>query len=262
MDSDYQTLKVELLDSGILQITLNRPDALNALNTTVLREFDRALIFAEEDQRVRGILVTGAGKAFCAGADITGLADIDASEGLAFAQLGQNVFRRLETLGKPSIAAVNGYAFGGGCELTLAATIRIASERAKFGQPEVKLGVIPGYGGTQRLPRIIGKGRALDLCVTGRFIDAETALNWGLISEICTIDSLIPRAVTILQDIFSMAPLAVKSVIDVIDQGFDLPLEDALNLEASEFSALCGTEDKNIGVQAFLNKDKPIFKNK
>ena len=158
------------------------------------------------------------------------------------------------------MAAINGYAFGGGCELAMAATLRIASETAKFGQPEVKLGVIPGYGGTQRLSRLIGKGRALDMCITGRTIDASQALQWGLISDVVTPENLISRATEILQTITSLAPQAIQHIIKVIDQGYDLPLEEALHLEALHFALCCATRDKQEGVNAFLEKRTPVFK--
>ena len=167
------------LAGGILTITLNRPEKLNAMSTDVLHALSELFTFAKENSDVKGILLTGKGKAFCAGADISKFADCNAQSGYEFACFGQGVFRQLETMGKPSLAAINGYCFGGGCELVMAATLRIASVAAQFGQPEVKLGVIPGYGGTQRLARLVGKGRALDMCLTGRFIDAQTALQWG-----------------------------------------------------------------------------------
>ena len=190
----YNTLKVELHKSGVLQITLSRPDKLNALNNDLLQELLSVCQNARENINVRALLITGEGKAFIAGADINRLAELNAQQGLEFAEQGQLVFRTLEQLGKPSLAAINGYAFGGGCELAMAATLRIASQNALFGQPEVKLGVIPGYGGTQRLARLIGKGRALDLCLTGRSIKAEEALNYGLVSEVTTPENLLPRA--------------------------------------------------------------------
>lgn len=163
-------------------------------------------------------------------------------------------------MGKPSLAAVNGFAFGGGCELAISATLRIASNKAMFGQPEVKLGVIPGYGGTQRLARLIGKGRAMDLCLTGRFINAETALNWGLVSEVVAPEDLLTQGKNILNGILSMAPLAVASVMESIDHGYDLSLTEALHLEAIHFAKVCATEDKKEGVAAFLDKRTADFK--
>lgn len=258
---NYQTLKTEQHTNGILQITLNRPERLNALSAELLNEFYDVLQKAKNDQQVKALLITGEGaKAFCAGADINQLAELNAQEGVQFAERGQAVFRLLETCDKPSLAAINGYAFGGGCELAMSATMRIASNNAQFGQPEVKLGVIPGYGGTQRLARLVGKGRALDLCLTGRTIKAEEALQWGLISEITSLENLLPRALEILNGLLALAPLALKSVMQVIDTGYDLTLEDALHLEAVHFGLCCATKDKQEGVQAFLQKRKAAFK--
>lgn len=246
-------------EDGILILTLNRPDKLNALNADVLHALSDDLTDAKDDDEVKAILITGQGKAFCAGADINRLAECNAQTGYAFARFGQNVFRQLETLGKPSLAAVNGYAFGGGCELAMSTTLRIASSSAQFGQPEVKLGVIPGYGGTQRLARLVGKGRALDLCLTGRFIDAQTAMSWGLVSAVYEPEKLLPEAKTWLKNIISMAPLAVTAVMEAIDHGFDLSLTDALHLEAVQFAAVCASKDRAEGVSAFLSKRPAQF---
>lgn len=257
----YNTLKTEQHANGILQITLNRPEKLNALNNELLNELQRIITIAHDDKNIKALLVTGEGqKSFCAGADINRLAELNAPQALEFAEQGQTIFRALEQLGKPSLAAINGYAFGGGCELAMATTIRIASANAQFGQPEVKLGVIPGYGGTQRLARLIGKGRALDLCLTGRTIKAEEALAWGLISEITSLQDLLSRAQEILLGLIALAPLALTSVMKVIDAGYDLSLEDALHLEAIHFGYLCASNDKNEGVNAFLQKRKAEFK--
>jgi len=248
------------LDVGILTITLNRPEKLNALSTDSLVRLNAIFLEAKANIDVRALLITGTGKAFCAGADIKRLAACDAQTGYDFAKYGQHVFRTLETLGKPSLAAINGYAFGGGCELAMAATLRVASENAKFGQPEVKLGVIPGYGGTQRLARLIGKGRALDVCLTGRTIDAKTAEQWGLVSEVVESDNLIIRSKAILESILAVAPRAAASVMDVIDAGYDLPLAEAFELEALHFAKTCASQDKIEGVSAFLEKRPAVFK--
>ena len=248
------------LDSGILTITLNRPEKLNAISTEVLHALAEIFTHAKDNPAVKGILLTGTGKAFCAGADINRLAECNAQTGYEFACFGQAVFRQLETMGKPTLAAINGYAFGGGCELAMAATLRIASSNAQFGQPEIKLGIIPGYGGTQRLARLVGKGRALDLCLTGRAIDAQTALSWGLVSEVVAPDMLINKAKQILQGILALAPLAIAGVMEVIDHGYDLSLTDALHLEAVHFSKVCATQDKAEGVAAFLEKRQAVFK--
>ncbi|MCH9764286.1 MAG: enoyl-CoA hydratase/isomerase family protein [Gammaproteobacteria bacterium] len=251
---------IHQIDQGILSITLNRPEKLNALNSDVLDTLNQLFLDAKDNPSIRALLITGSGKAFCAGADIRRLAACNGETGYAFARAGQTIFRSLETLGKPSLAAINGYAFGGGCELSMAATLRISSINAQFAQPEVKLGVLPGYGGTQRLARLVGKGRALDLCLTGRTIDAKMAESWGLISEIVEPDELLERAKTILKSILSMAPLAVRGVMDVIDGGYDLSLPDAFELEALHFSKVCATYDKTEGVSAFLEKRAAVFK--
>jgi enoyl-CoA hydratase len=252
-------IEQELDNQGILLLTLNRPEKLNALSTDVLNALSEILIAAKINPEVKAIMITGNGKAFCAGADINRLAECTAQTGYEFACHGQEVFRLFETMGKPSLAAINGFAFGGGCELAISATLRIASTKAQFGQPEVKLGVIPGYGGTQRLARLIGKGRALDLCLTGRFIDAETALNWGLVSAVVEPEALLERGKMMLQGILSMAPLAVAGVMEVIDHGYDLSLTDALHLEAIHFAKTCASRDKREGVSAFLEKRTAQF---
>jgi enoyl-CoA hydratase len=249
----------DLDNNGILTLTLNRPEKLNALSTELLNALGELFMAAKHNSQVKAVLITGSGKAFCAGADISRLAQCTAQTGYEFACHGQEVFRLLETLGKPSLAAINGFAFGGGCELAIAATMRIASSKASFGQPEVKLGVIPGYGGTQRLARLIGKGRALDLCLTGRFIDASTALNWGLVSEVAEPEQLVEQGKKMLLWVVGMAPLAIASVMEVIDRGYDLSLTDALHLEAVHFAKVCATEDKKEGVAAFLEKRTPVF---
>ncbi|MDP3562258.1 MAG: enoyl-CoA hydratase/isomerase family protein [Legionellaceae bacterium] len=253
------TIINQQLENGILLITLNRPEKLNALNQDVLSLLSNILTAAKNDSAIRGLILTGEGKAFCAGADINRLAECNAQSGYQFARTGQDVFGQLAALGKPSIAAVNGYAFGGGCELAIAATMRIAATEAQFGQPEVKLGVIPGYGGTQRLARLIGKGRALDLCLTGRFIDAETAKQWGLVTEVVPHETLIYEATRILKGITAMAPLAVASIIESIEYGYDMSLSDGLHLEALHFANTCASEDKKEGVAAFLGKRTAEF---
>ncbi len=255
----YDTLEVDHLEAGIWQISLTRPEKLNALNSVLITELTDIVLHAKATPHCRGLVFTGQGKAFCAGADINQLATVDALEGLNFAREGQALMRLIETLAKPCVAAINGFAFGGGCELALAMHVRIASDNALFGQPEVKLGVIPGYGGTQRLSRLVGKGRALDLCLTGRFIDAQTAYQWGLITEVTNQESLLPRAVALLTLIINNGPLAVKAAMQVIDQGFDLSLPDALELEALQFALTCASADKQEGTMAFLEKRSPAF---
>jgi enoyl-CoA hydratase len=245
-----------------LTITLNRPDKLNVLNADLFDELADIFTKAGSDDAIQGVLITGNGKAFSAGADINQLAELNAKTGLEFARKGQSIFRLLEQLGKPSLAAVNGFAFGGGCELAISATMRIAAEKAIFCQPEVKLGVIPGYGGTQRLARLIGKGRALDLCLTGRSIKADEALSFGLVSEVVSPEKLLSRAEEILAGILTMAPIAVRSAMEVIHAGYDLSLEEALRLEAAHFGLLCATDDKHEGITAFLAKRPACFEGK
>src|SRR3990167_1299279 len=252
-------IEQQLDSDGILTLILNRPEKLNALSQDVLSALHQVFINAKDNAKVKALLITGEGKAFCAGADIARLAECNAQTGYQFACDGQATFKLLATLGKPSLAAVNGYAFGGGRELAIATSIRFAANTAKFGQPEVKLGVIPGYGGTQRLARLIGKGRALDLCLTGRFIDAQTALQWGLVSEVVEVDALLARSKQILRDIIAMAPLAIRSVLEVIEHGYDLSLDDALHLEAVHFAKVCASQDKQEGVAAFLAKRSAVF---
>ena len=259
MSNAQTNLTVVHHDSGILQLTINRPEALNALNADLMEQFYQTFLSAKTDLTIKALLITGQGKAFCAGADIKQLAQLTAQTGLAFARRGQQVFRLLEQLGKPSLAAINGFALGGGCELAMAATLRIASTHAIFGQPEVKLGVIPGFGGTQRLARLVGKGRALDLCLTGRTIKAEEACAWGLISEVVSLEELMPRAHSILSHLTQLPPLALRGVMNAIDYGYNLSLEDAFELEATHFGLCCATHDKTEGVHAFIEKRTGVF---
>jgi len=253
------TLTTEVAKSGILTITLNNPDRLNCLNQTCLEELHRCLQTAKSESDITGVIITGSGKAFCAGADIKELAELTTASSHAFARRGQLTFNALEELGKPSIAAVNGVAFGGGCELALAATLRVASHNAKFALPEVKLGVIPGFGGTQRLARLIGKGRALEMCLTGHPIDAEHALSFGLANQLCQADELIPKSRALLESILENAPLALAGAMAAIHEGFNLSMKDALQLEATHFGLCCGSKDKQEGVNAFLEKRPAKF---
>lgn len=246
-------------DNGVLHIALNRPEQLNALSQDVLKRLNQLFIDAKSDKSVKALLLTGEGKAFCAGADIKQLAMVDGPGGLAFARFGQSVFRNLELLGKPSLAAIQGYAFGGGCELAMAATMRIATKTAVFGQPEIKLGVIPGFGGTQRLSRLIGKGRALEICLTGRRFTAEEAYHWGLVNELVEPEVLLDRAKKILSELAQLGPIAMQAILTSIHQGYDLPLEEAFELEAAQFELCCTTADKREGVNAFLEKRSAVF---
>lgn len=258
-----EILKSNLTSTGILQLTLNRPEKLNALNQALLESLSLAFGEAKKDDKIKAILLTGEGeKAFCAGADINRLAELNPQEAYEFARFGQAVTTQLSHLGKPSVAAINGYTFGGGLELAMAATLRIASTTATFGQPEIKLGIIPGYGGTQRLARLVGKGRALDLCLTGRTISTTEALQWGLVNSVVEPAELLASATTFLNSIITLAPLAAKSIMEVIETGYDLPLPEALEFEALHFGITCATQDKQEGVNAFLNKRKAQFTGK
>jgi enoyl-CoA hydratase len=243
-------------------ITLDRPAVKNALSQRVILELGRAFELASADPTVAGVIVTGRGTAFVAGADITELEAVDAIRAEQFTRLGQRLFDQIELLGKPVIAAVNGYAFGGGCELALACTLRIASEHAMFAQPEVKLGVIPGFGGTQRLPRLVGTGRAMQLVLTGEAIDAQEALRIGLVNEVVGDDRLIARAEEILLQISSNAPIAVRLAMEAINRGRDTSVSDGQAIERALFSVCAGTEDKREGTTAFLSKRPPRFSGK
>jgi len=241
-------------------LTVSRPQAMNALNRTTVAEITEAMTDARDDPGVRGVIVTGAGKSFVAGADINELVAFDALSSERSTAVGQDLMSLIENLGKPVIAAVNGFALGGGCELAMACTIRIASEHAKFGQPEVKLGVIPGYGGTQRLPRLVGKGRALQLILTGQIVDAQEALRIGLVNEVVPVDSLISRAQQILDAITANAPIATRLALEAVNRGADGSLLEGLVIERTMFSICASSEDKLEGTSAFLAKRKPVFK--
>ncbi len=254
------TLTFDLTD-GIARLTVNRPDKLNVLNAIVINELGDAVTRIETDAAVRGVIVTGAGnKAFVAGADINELTEQGVTGGRNRALLGQQVFRRLERCGKPVVAAVNGFALGGGCELALACHLRIASENARFGQPEVKLGIAPGYGGTVRLPRIVGKARALELLLTGEMIDAAEAQRIGLVNRVVPAERLLPESDSLLRSILANGPLAVRACLEAVDAGMDMSLDQALLLEAGYFGVLSATEDMREGTKAFLEKRKPAFK--
>src|SRR5580698_884727 len=250
----YENILVEVREP-IAVLTLNRPKVLNALHAATFRELSAALEELIANPAVRAILLTGAGeKAFAAGADIQELAQVSAIEGNALALRGQHLFDRIENCGKPVIACVNGFALGGGCELALACTFRIASETAKFGQPEVKLGLLPGYGGSQRLPRLVGKGAALKLLLTGEMISAAEALRIGLVDEVVPGDGLMARAEALALSIAANAPIAVERTLLAVDSGLDASLDDGLANEARHFGQVCATEDKAEGTAAFLAK--------
>jgi len=245
---------------AIAYVTVNRPKVLNALNARTVRELRVVFEEARQDETVRGVILTGGGgKSFVAGADIAELAKVTAVEAAEMTSNGQAVTSLIESLGKPVIAAVNGFALGGGCELAMACSIRLATDSAKFGQPEVKLGVIPGYGGTQRLPRLVGRGRALQLILSGGMIDAAEAYRIGLVNEVVPADGLIARAEAILQQIFANAPLAVKFALEAVDKGLEASVAEGLVIESSFFAICASTEDKKEGTSAFLEKRAPKF---
>jgi enoyl-CoA hydratase/carnithine racemase len=245
---------------AIAYVTLNRPKVLNALNQRTWQDLRAAFEDARDDADVRGVIVTGAGdKAFIAGADISELAQVSAVQAERSSTYGQEVLNLVENLGKPVVAAINGFALGGGCETAMACTIRLATESARFGQPEVKLGVPPGGGGTQRLPRLVGKGRALQLILSGEMISAQEAYRIGLVNEVVPAADLIPRAEAILKQISANAPLAVRCSLEAVNKGMETSQTEGLALEASFFGLCSGTEDKQEGTQAFLQKRAPQF---
>jgi enoyl-CoA hydratase len=245
---------------SIAHITVNRPKVLNALNHRTWDDLRTAFLDARDDAAVRGVILTGAGdKAFIAGADISELAHVSAVEAEVSSSFGQEVLNLVENLGKPVVAAINGFALGGGCETAMACTIRIASENAKFGQPEVKLGLLPGGGGTQRLPRLVGKGRALQLILSGELISAQEAYRIGLVNEVIPAGEVISRAEAILKQIFANAPIAVKYSLEAVNKGLETSQSEGLALEASFFGLCAATEDKKEGTSAFLAKRAPQF---
>jgi enoyl-CoA hydratase/carnithine racemase len=246
--------------NAIAYVTVNRPKVLNALNMATMEELRAAFHDIKNDAGVGVVILTGAGeKAFIAGADIGELAQHDAVSGKEYTHRGQSVLNLIENLGKPVIACINGFALGGGCEIAMACTMRLASENAKLGQPEVKLGIIPGYGGTQRLPRLVGKGIAMQLVLTGEMITAQEAHRIGLVNEVVAAE-LIPRAEAIAQKIIANAPLAVQYAMEAVNKGMEMTLAEGLYLEAVLFGVSCATEDKKEGTTAFLEKRQVQFR--
>ena len=246
--------------NGIARVIINRPKVLNALNTPTWADLRTVFENARDDDRVRGIILTGAGdKAFIAGADISELAQAGAFQAEESSRFGQAVLELIENLGKPVVAAINGFALGAGCETAMACTIRIAVENAKFGQPEVKLGLLPGGGGTQRLPRLVGKGRALQLILSGEMIDAQEAYRIGLVNEVVSAANLMARAETILKQISANAPIAIKFALEATNKGLDTSQNQGFALEASYFGICAATDDKKEGTSAFLEKRVPQF---
>ena len=258
----YENLLFDVREQ-IAWITLNRPQVLNALNRKTVEELEDCLKRSTSDSAVRALILTGVGeKAFVAGADINELARLNPVEAKEYSLYGQGVLHRLETLGKPSIAAVNGFALGGGCELALACTMRIASKTARLGQPEVKLGILPGYGGTQRLARLCGKGVAHELILTGEMISAEEALRIGLVNRVTEPAELLHVCEQVAKKIIMNAPLAVKFAIEAIERGLEMTQQEGLFLEATLFGLSCATEDMREGTRAFLEKRPPHFQAK
>lgn len=255
----YQTLLTSL-DNQIFTITINRPDKLNAINDIVITELSAAMDEVYEKDEIKSVIITGAGsKSFVAGADISEFLGLTADEGKNLALKGQGVFMKIENSPKPVVAAVNGFALGGGCELAMACHFRLASENAKFGQPEVNLGLIPGYGGTQRLVQLIGKGRAIELMITGNMIDANTALQFGLVNYVVPQEDLLNKTKTLLSLINAKAPLAVANCIEAANAVFD-ETKNGYEVEMTAFGNCFGTEDMKEGASAFLQKRKPEFK--
>lgn len=257
--STFENLLIEK-KGAVAYVTVNRPKVLNALNHATWNELGRAFDALRDDEEVRGVILTGAGnKAFIAGEDINDLAGISALEAEFASRNGQAVLNAIENLGKPVIAAVNGFALGGGCETAMACSIRIASENAKFGQPEVTLGVLPGGGGTQRMPRLVGKGRALQLILSGDIIDAHEALRIGLVNEVVSAQELLPRCEALMAKILSNAPVAVRYALAAVNGGLESGQAVGLQLEAAYFGLCAASQDKQEGTAAFLGKRAPKF---
>ncbi len=254
----FQNLTLTVSDR-VATLTVNRPDKLNALNDATIAELGEAIVEVIRREDIGGVILTGAARAFVAGADISELSSQTPMQAKARAASGQRIFGMFERSPKPVIAAINGFALGGGCELAMACHIRIASEAAKFGQPEVKLGITPGYGGTQRLPRLVGRGRALQLLLTGEMIDAAEALRIGLVNKVVPAAELLGAAEAMMRQILANAPLAIALCIEAVDRGYDAPQDDGLNLEANHFAVLSGTHDMAEGMAAFLAKRPPAF---
>jgi enoyl-CoA hydratase len=257
---DFDNLLLER-DGAVAVVTVNRPPVLNALNSATLDDLRRAALSLKHDPDVRAIIVTGSGdKAFVAGADINELAVLNSVQFKQHALRGQHVFDLIENLGKPVIAAINGYALGGGCELAMACTLRIAADTARIGQPEINLGIIPGYGGTQRLARLVGKGVALELLLSGRQLTADEALQIGLVNRVVPAATLLPNARSLAAELALKAPIAVQYIIESVNKGLEVSFDKAQFLEATLFGLSASTDDMREGTRAFLEKRKPDFK--
>ncbi|HXH47799.1 MAG TPA: enoyl-CoA hydratase-related protein [Terriglobia bacterium] len=256
----YETLLYDIR-AAIAYVTINRPQKLNALNQKAVQELSDCIGRIAETPEVRGVILTGAGeKAFVAGADINELAALTPTEARETALRGQGLMNTIESLGKPVVAAVNGFALGGGCEIAMACTIRIASENARFGQPEVKLGIIPGYAGTQRLPRLVGKGRALELILSGEPVSAQEAWRIGLVNQVVAVADLIPTAENVLQKILTNGPVALRYAIEAVNRGMEMAEAEGEQLEANLFGLCCATADMKEGTRAFLEKRPAQFR--
>lgn len=256
----YSTILLDNRD-GLAIITVNRPDKLNALNDAVISELGEVAALLRDDDAIRAAILTGAGpKAFVAGADISELASCDPTAAQDLSRKGSMIFRQFERSAKPVIAAVNGFALGGGCELAMSCHMRLASENARFGQPEVKLGILPGYGGSVRLPRLVGRGRAVELLLSGAMIDAQEAHRIGLVNRVVPADQLLPECEKLLRTILENGPLAVAECLRMVDEQEDLPLDEALAEESRRFGELAGTADFKEGTAAFLAKRKAAFR--
>lgn len=259
----YSNIRFEVEEGGIALLTVSRPEKLNALNTETVIELAQAVAQAAGDAAVRALIVTGAGeKAFVAGADINQLAVLTPIEAQAYAGRGQRVFREIEVMPKPSVAAINGFALGGGLELAMACTVRVAAENARLGQPEVKLGILPGYGGTQRLPRLVGRGRALEMLLSGEPITAAEAHRIGLVNAVVPQANLLEFSRQWLRKVLANAPLALALTMQAVDVGLEAGLDQGLQFEAAAFGLTTATEDKREGTRAFLEKRKPAFAGK
>jgi enoyl-CoA hydratase len=257
----FKFLTLEVADR-VATLTLNRPEKLNALNDATIAELGQAFDQIRSDDSIGGVILTGAGRAFVAGADISEFSSQTPVQAKARARAGQDVFRKIETCPKPVIAAINGFALGGGCELAMACHIRIASHGATFGQPESKLGLLPGFGGSQRLPRLVGKGRALQMLITGEMIDCAEAFRIGLVTQVVPELELMTAARQLMTTILANGPLAIAACIEAIDRGLDMSLDEALLYEANLFGSLASTDDMREGTRAFMEKRAPAFKGK
>lgn len=259
----YSHIRFEPEDRGIVVVTLNRPEKLNALNNTTMEELDDAFRRIENDPLHRGLIITGEGeKAFIAGADINELKDATPLEGKTRCLRDQRIMRRLETMAKPSIAAINGYALGGGLELAMCCTLRVAATTARLGLPEIKIGVFPANGGTQRLPRLAGRGRALEMMLTGKPIDASEAYRIGLVNHVVSVAELLPFSRELLSGILENAPVAAACIMECVDAGLECGIDAGLRFEAASYAAVSSSEDRHEGTRAFLEKRRPVFQGK